>query len=45
MVHLHMNLEYYFSVPVNVDVDGGVDMKDLHKKIEQHSSDLVIFKS
>ena len=42
MVHLHIN---FISVPVNVDVDGGVDMKDLHKKIEQHSTDLVIFKS
>ena len=30
------------SVPVNVDADGGVDMKDLHKKIEQFSAELVI---
>ena len=27
-------------VPVNVDVDGGVDMSDLHKKVEQHSEEL-----
>lgn len=30
----------FVTVPVNVDVDGGVDMKDLHHKIEQFSNDL-----